>query len=48
MLRILKRFQNKTVVISTTANIIAILTLLNVIDNIKADMITKVVGLNLE
>jgi len=40
-----KRLKNKIVLFSTLGNIIAILTLLGVIDNVKADTWTKVIGL---
>jgi hypothetical protein len=45
MNKILSRLKNKLVILSTIANIITILTLLGVIDVIKADTITKVAGL---
>jgi uncharacterized membrane protein len=42
--KVLKRLTNKYILASTIANIITILTLLGVIDVVKADTITKVVG----
>jgi hypothetical protein len=45
MNKILSRLKNKLVILSTIANIITILTLLGVIDTIKADMWTKIAGL---
>jgi uncharacterized membrane protein len=45
MNKILTRLKNKVVILSTIGNIITILTLLGVIDVIKADTATKVAGL---
>lgn len=44
-MKYLKRLRNKVILLSTIGNIIVILTLLGVIDAIKADAITKVTGL---
>ncbi|RPJ79826.1 MAG: hypothetical protein EHM20_00105 [Alphaproteobacteria bacterium] len=44
-MKYVKRLKNKIVLFSTLGNIIAILTLLGVIDNVKADTWTKVIGL---
>lgn len=44
-MKILKRFKNKTILTATIGNIITILTLVGVIDVIKADLATKIVGL---
>jgi len=43
--RYVKRLKNKIVLFSTLGNIIAILTLLGVIDAVKADTWTKIIGL---
>jgi uncharacterized membrane protein len=43
--KILKRFQNKFILTATIGNIITILSLLGVIDTVKADLVTKIVGL---
>jgi hypothetical protein len=40
----LNKFKNATIVTSTIGLIITLLTLLDVIDGVKADNITKVVG----
>jgi uncharacterized membrane protein len=45
MNKILTRLKNKVVILSTIGNIITILTLLGVIDVIKADTATKIAGL---
>lgn|GEM_PF-3912659 len=44
-MKYLKRLSNKIILLSTIGNIITILTLLGVIDAVKADTITKVAGL---
>lgn len=44
-MKYLKRLRNKVILLSTIGNIIVILTLLGIIDAIKADTITKVTGL---
>lgn len=44
-MKILKRFQNKFILTATIGNIITILSLLGVIDTVKADLVTKIVGL---
>lgn len=44
-MKILKKFQNKFILTATIGNIITILSLLGVIDVIKADLATKIVGL---
>jgi len=44
-MKILNKLRNKVILTATIANIITILILMGVIDVIKADMITKSVGL---
>ncbi len=44
VLKVLKRLTNKYILASTIANFVTILVLLGVIDNVKADNITKIVG----
>lgn len=44
-MKILKKFQNKYILASTIANLVAILVLIGVIDVIKADLVIKIAGL---
>lgn len=44
-MQILNKLRNKTILASTIGNIITILVLTGVIDLVKADLATKIVGL---
>jgi hypothetical protein len=44
-MQVLNKLRNKTILASTIGNVITILTLTGVIDLVKADLATKIVGL---
>lgn len=46
-MQVLNKLKNKTILASTIGNIITILVLTGVIDVVKADLVTKMVGLTI-